>query len=174
MLIQILLYAVLIVLGLLPLLFAAAFLISVVGGAPFVGSPKRLFPQFIKLANLKPDQTFLEMGSGIGDLLLAVRKTGATIRGVEISAPLYWISKWRLGRKTAIKLGSVYDTNISDIDVVYCYLLPPMMKRLEKKFEQELRPGSKVISFAFPLPNKQATKTIPKQGIHGRIFLYTY
>jgi SAM-dependent methyltransferase len=164
----------LIFLGLLPLLFAAAFLISVAGGAPFVGSPKQLFPQFIELANLKPDQTFLEMGSGIGDLLLAVRKTGANIRGVEISPPLYAVSKWRLGKKANIQLGSVYDADIANVDVVYCYLLSPMMKRLEKKFEKELKPGSKVVSFAFPLPNKQPAKIIPKQGSHGRIFLYTY
>lgn len=118
----------------------------------------------------------MEMGSGLGDLLLAVAKTGAYVRGVELSPGLYAISKWRLrkNKRASVQIGSVYDADLSNVDVVFCYLLKPMMKRLEVKFAKELRPGSKVVSFAFPLPNKEATTILPRQGINGRIFLYTY
>jgi hypothetical protein len=176
MLIQIIGYIFILFIALLPFLWGVSSMISVVGGAPFVGTPKKLFPQIIKLAGLESDETFLELGSGLGELLSFVQKTGSQTKGIEYSPALYWLSKFRLRNKkvVSIQLGTAYDADLSDVDVVFTYLLPPMMRRLEVKFAKELRPGSRVVSYAFPITNKQPTMVIPKTGTYSRIFLYTY
>jgi hypothetical protein len=169
-------YVFVLFIALLPFAWGVSSMISVVGGAPFVGTPNKLFPQIIELAGLKSNETFLELGSGLGELLSFVQKTGAQTKGIEYSPALHGLSKCRLRKKknVTIKLGTAYDVDLSDVDVVFSYLLPPMMRRLEVKFAKELRPGARVVSYAFPLQNKEPTTIIPKTGTYSRIFLYTY
>lgn len=41
--------------------------------------------------------------------------------------------------------------DLKTVDVVVCYLLPNTMQRIRKKLERELKPGARVISYAFPM-----------------------
>lgn len=55
--------------------------------------------------------------------------------------------------------------DLRQADVIFCYLFPHIMAQLEPKFKTELKPGAKVISYAFQLPNirpAKVVKSIPK------------
>ena len=61
----------------------------------------------------------------------------------------------------------------SDADIVFCYLLPHLMKKLEPKFSQ-LKPGAKVVSHAFEIPGWKPARhlVLDKRRKIGNIYVY--
>jgi hypothetical protein len=60
-------------------------------------------------------------------------------------------------------------------DRVFAYLGPGLMKTLEPRFERELKPGVRVVSQQFPLPERRPDRKIELE--HGRAYaraLYVY
>lgn len=158
------------------LIIAIAFLISVIGGAQYVRTPETIYPKILKLANLKPNETFIELGSGLGHLsrFISDQKSDVQIIGIEFSWPLYIISTLINRSNLKYRCGNIFNLNYQKFDVVYCYLLPPMLKKLAPILAHNLKPGSRVITYGFPIPNRVATKIIPKSKVHGSLFLYEY
>jgi hypothetical protein len=50
----------------------------------------------------------------------------------------------------------LFNKDLSEADVVMCYLMPDALKKLEEKLKKELQSGTRVISnrFAFPTLDK--------------------
>ena len=96
----------------------------------------------------------MDLGCGLGGPLAGVRRArpDARLEGVE-AAPLNWlIARVRLWRRADIRLGSLWDADLSGCDVVYAYLSPAPMARLWQKAEAEMKPGSLFISNSFAVP----------------------
>lgn len=171
-----LLLAALVLLAFAPFTLALSSALSIHGGAPYVSTTPALFPTIIKLAQPKPGKVFVELGSGIGNLLIPAARTGMQVRGVELSPLLSLVAKVRTRRYANVTLetGSAYTTDLRNADVVYCYLFPGMMTKLEPKFARELRPGAVVIAHAFQLPTKQPDRVIPRTAGMGAFYIYSY
>jgi len=111
---------------------------------------------------LPPHAVFMDLGCGLGGPLarLARLRPDVHLHGVE-AAPLNWlIARLRLGRRATIRLGSLWDADLSRFDAVYAYLSPSPMARLWDKARTEMRPGSLFISNTFPVPNVPPTENI--------------
>jgi len=61
--------------------------------------------------------------------------------------------------------------DLSDADVIYFFLMPSKMNRLRKKFEKELKPGARVISYVWPIEGWTPIKVDECEG-WPKIFLY--
>lgn len=61
----------------------------------------------------------------------------------------------------------MFKENLSQYDVVFCYLLPRSLDKLKYKFEAELIPGSKVVTNSFRVKGWK-----PKQILDDRYYLY--
>lgn len=119
--------------------------------------------------DLIPDNTsgkIVDLGSGWGTLAypIAKRFPDATIVGCELS-PIPWLysrAKGLFVRRPNLTLyrQSVFDINLTDVNVVVVYLHPAAMRKLGPKFERELRPGTLVLSNTFPVPTWEPTQTI--------------
>lgn len=160
---------------LLILFWGLSNLISVFGGVVYVGTDSEIIRKALKLAGLKKGDKFYELGSGFGDgLMMASMEFGARAIGIEISPFHYLISKIRtLGDKNIkIILANYKKINLSHADVVYCYLLPKLMNGLLPKFSRELKLGTKVISYAFPIQVKTPFKI--KVINQTKIYLYKF
>jgi hypothetical protein len=59
--------------------------------------------------------------------------------------------------------------DLSEADVVTCYLLPETNKKLEDKLLKELKPGTRVISNTFLFPKVQQSK---KDG-NARLYFFS-
>ncbi|MBI2589658.1 hypothetical protein HYW32_01360 [Candidatus Berkelbacteria bacterium] len=152
-------------------------LISVAGGAQFVSTPPGLFHVILALAQLSPGEHFTELGSGRGMLCAYVCKHGSSLaEGVDISLPLVLFARLRHRGIPGLtfRCANLYTTNLKKTSTVYCYLLPHIMKRLEKKFEQELRHGARVIAYCFPLPNRKPSETFQRTTQYGPFYVYEY
>ncbi len=117
----------------------------------------------MEVEKLLPQQkafSFVDIGSGLGGLILylAGRFESASFIGVEI-APLPWLASYlRVQFKNGANasnaqfLRSNYENlDFSKFDVVFAYLSPAAMSALWQKAKKEMRPGSILISYEFPI-----------------------
>ena len=67
-----------------------------------------------------------------------------------------------------------WHADLSEADLVFCYLYPDVLKKLSRKLHEELQPGATVISFNFPIPGFTPRRILrPAGALHGDpIFVY--
>ncbi len=146
--------------------------------APWVPTFKRDLKRIADLADLQPGQKFYELGSGTGKVLFYINKmTGAETIGFEIGLPFYLISRVKQvfigNQKVKIKYRNFFKQGLSDADVVYFFGIPKTIKdKLRQKLEKELKPETKVISYAFAIEDWQPVK-VDKPGERD-IAIYLY
>lgn len=130
---------------------------SVFFGAPFVPTDEGRVRTMLTLSGLRPGEKLVDLGSGDGRIVIAAAKAGATAEGWEVNPFLWLWSSWRirmlgLGSLARIRLGSYWGERFHDADVVTLFLITAQMPRMERKLQAELRPGSRVASYAFRFP----------------------
>jgi SAM-dependent methyltransferase len=126
-------------------------------GGPYVPSEMDDVRQMLKLANIRPGELVVDLGAGDGRILfLAAREYGARALGVEIS-PLRYALIWFKTRlfglqgQVQVKLGNLYNADLSQAEVVMLYLMPGAVEKLRDKLERELKPGSRVVTNSYPI-----------------------
>lgn len=165
-----------IILKIIFLLFLLFFALTGISIAPWFPSRKNDLKRINGLLNLKPGQTFFELGCGDGRVSRFVAKNNpqAKIVGIELFWPIYLFAKlknifWRV-QNLEIKFGNAFKENLSQVDVVYVFARDKSISsKLKNKFEQELKKDAKVISYVFPmkgwlgqeLVNKPIKKDLP-------------
>jgi len=128
-------------------------IVALVGGAPFVPTPMRGVEKVLKTAGIKKGDTVIDIGCGDGRFCyLAANKFGAKAIGVELSPLVYIWAKirqflWR--SKAKIKFGDFRMIDLSNANHIVAYMLPETLVKFIPKFEKELKPGTKVTSYAF-------------------------
>lgn len=159
------------------LLTGVSLLISVLAGAQFVRTHTAAFDEIVELAELANTDRFIELGCGQGQLLTHVRKhVDCQVHGVEIS-PLLFLQTYLhslYDSKFLVTLGRAESVDLSQATVVYLYLLPGLVRKLSKKFTSELKPGTRVICHAFPLPDRQPTAVLPATPNRGALYRYDF
>jgi cyclopropane fatty-acyl-phospholipid synthase-like methyltransferase len=143
--------------------------------APFFPTPKRAIREGLRAAGLKPDETFYDLGTGTGRaLVIAEKEFGARATGLELSWLFYLIAKINValhGMRADVELRDLWDTDLKDVDVVFPFLAERVMPKLEEKLKRELKPGARIIIYAFPLPNLKPETTIVIRG-QWKLFIY--
>lgn len=142
---------------------------SVVNGfrfAPFVPTERLRVETMIRQAHIAPGKNVMELGSGDGRICIAAAKQGAQAIGFEADPILVlWsrIAAYLQGVKGAhFKRANIWAiTWPIQTEVVFVYGLPRFMERVWEKACKELRPGTRVISHAFPIPG---LKPIREEG----------
>jgi precorrin-6B methylase 2 len=77
-----------------------------------------------------------------------------------------------LADKVTFVEGDFFDADLSGATVVMLYLWPTVNARLEAKFRSELRPGTKIVSYTFPIGDWVPDETVQLEN--GRqLFLWT-
>jgi SAM-dependent methyltransferase len=132
-------------------------IMALINGAPFVPTPMEAVEKVLELAKIKDGEKIYDIGCGDGRMVyLAAKKYGAKATGFELSPLVYCIARvrhffWR--SKAKIKFANFKSKNLSDADVIVCYLLPDTLARLQEKLDRELKTGARVVSYAFPVGN---------------------
>ena len=131
-------------------------------GGPWVPSSMQVVNRMLEMAEVGPDDVVYDLGCGDGRMLIAAaRRYYARAVGIEIDPLRYLWCQFLitiLGQRKRIRIvfGNLFNQDISEADVVMCYLMPDALTKLEKKLKQELRSGTRVVSnrFAFPTLDK--------------------
>lgn len=162
---------------LLIIVILSTFAYGAIKGAPYVPTMKNDIASFLKLANIKPEDKFVDIGCGDGRLLFASADQGAIATGYEISLIPYVLSKLKLlflKEKDNVKIiyANFWKKNLHDADLVYFFLMPKFHDQLKEKFAKELRPGTKVIAYIWPVPGWEII-TEEKTSHDHMLYLYT-
>ncbi|MFA6322624.1 MAG: 50S ribosomal protein L11 methyltransferase, partial [Candidatus Buchananbacteria bacterium] len=147
-----------IIIGLLALASLGAIIICHV---PYASTPNIRVKKIINLLDLKPDQKFYDLGCGDGRFLIEANRFGAKAVGFEISLHPYLLARINILQnhsQAKIIFKNFYEVDLSDADVVVCFLIDTVMAEVENKLIKELKPGAQVACYGFNLPHWQAKK----------------
>lgn len=157
------------------LLLAVSSLGAVISRVPLYLSSSKAMQAVTERIPPGKNLRMIDLGCGTGGLLhhLAVARPDLQLTGVD-AAPMPWlISRLRLGRHAAVRLGSLWDEDLTRYDVVYAYLSPAPMARLWEKARREMRPGSLFISNTFAVPGIEPDEVVDLHDLsRSRLLLW--
>lgn len=158
----------------LTLIASAAY--AAMRGAPWVPTWKQDIERARTLLDLKLGETVYELGCGDGRVTIALTKgTGAHGVGIELSLG-HWIScnvRKILSGATHVRFiwGDVFHQDLSGADAVYLFLMPETYEKIRPKLEQDLKPGTRVVSYVWPIPGWEP-ETIDVAEGRSNVYLY--
>lgn len=122
--------------------------------APYVPTKMDRIKDILRLAGIKRNKKFYELGSGDGRVVLTAAKMGAKATGIEQSwiRVLYSRHKGRSFKNSNFLHGNIFAKNYSDADIVYIYLLHKGVAKLEQKLKKELKYGAIIITQTYHFP----------------------
>jgi SAM-dependent methyltransferase len=153
---------------------------------PFITTPEEVVERMLELAGTRADDLVADLGSGDGRIvIMAARKFGARGLGIELDQRLVEKSRDNardagVGDRVNFIQGNVLTADFSKASVVTVYLLPGLIGQLQRRFTDELRPGTRIVSHAFGMagwaPDRTAVMKIskphPGQGDESRLYLW--
>lgn len=125
-------------------------------GAPWVPVSKDTARKMLELAKVTQEDTIVDLGSGDGRIIImAAEEFGAESFGIEAD-PLrvLWSRSTirRRGLRNVVRVvwGNFFTQSLVEASVVTVYQGQDINRRLKSKFEIELSPGTRVVSYSFP------------------------
>jgi cyclopropane fatty-acyl-phospholipid synthase-like methyltransferase len=128
----------------------------------------------LALAGTKPNDHLVDLGAGDGRIVIAAaREFGAKALGVELHPDRFSIirnSATSLKPNLSVVRQNLFQTDLSNADIVTMYLLPSVNAALRKKLERELHSGARVVSHDFSVPDWTPKRV---ELIHGPLGFHT-
>jgi cyclopropane fatty-acyl-phospholipid synthase-like methyltransferase len=126
-------------------------------GTFYVPSKDEKIKKMLAMAQIKPGERVVDLGSGDGRIVMALAQAGAEAHGYEINLFLVILSRMKikkahLSKRAFIHWTSFWNVNYSKFDVMIIYGMDYIMKNLEEKLQRELKTGARVLSNAFTFP----------------------
>jgi len=140
-------------------------------GAIYFPTTNKVVGQMLKLGQISPKDTLLDIGSGDGRILIAAARLGAKAVGYEINPFLVCKSRRLIHQAQLDKLAKVYwksfwQADFSQVTVATVYLFPNLMNRLQKLLEKKANHPLRVVVNNYPFPRLKFFKK------DNQIYLY--
>ena len=126
--------------------------------APFVSSPLKAIAMALAVADVRPGETLYDLGCGDGRVpIIAAKHLGSKSVCVELQPDLCVLAEANavyngVAEKVRVVCKDFMEASLNDADVVYAYLYTSINELLSKKYEKELREGSRIVTLDFPIP----------------------
>jgi len=147
---------------------------TVIVGAGWEPTPMPIVYRMLSLAEVRPQDLVYDLGCGDGRIIIAaVGEFGARAVGIEIDPLRYFITRLRirlrkLDNKIQLIWGNFFHQDLRPATVITIFLSSRANSQLEKKFCRELRPGTRVVSYYWPLGEWKPQN----MDYESRIYLY--
>lgn len=125
--------------------------------APYVVSDYDVVNAMLELAQVRPDEKVVDLGSGDGRILIAAaRSHGARGFGVDIDPARVREATANaaaagVGHRVQFRREDLFRTPVGDADVLTLYLSQDINLRLRDRILAEMRPGARVVSHDFDM-----------------------
>lgn len=125
--------------------------------APFVATPLPVVRHMLMLADLKPGETFYDLGAGDGrTVVMAAQEFGARAVGVELredlaKKALSTIHELGIQDRVTIVQDDMFKIDLSAANVVFLYLTTSANDKVKPKLEKELKAGTRVVSHDYEI-----------------------
>jgi SAM-dependent methyltransferase len=123
---------------------------------PYVPTPPEVVERMLDMADVKPGDFVIDLGSGDGRIAIAAAKRGARAFGVDIDPQRVEEAQLNARRagvedKAAFSRQNLFETRIAEATVLTMYLLQKVNLDLRPRVLDELKPGTRVVSHAFSM-----------------------
>ena len=153
-------------------------IIAMVTGAPWVPTPMARVRRMLELAKLKPGDRLYDLGCGDGRLVhCAAKEYGADAIGLELSPLIYLLGRVRnaiLRSKSRILFRDFRGVDFGNARAIVFYLLPDVLKVMRPRFEEQLKPGTLIVSYAFQIEGWEPVHIEPKIKEKNLAPIYVY
>jgi SAM-dependent methyltransferase len=146
------------------------------GSVPFVVSPNEVVHRMLRIAEVGPNDTLIDLGSGDGRVVIGAAQRGAQALGVEIDPELVAQARANAARagvaaRARFERRDLFETDLSKASVVTMYLLPEFNLKLMPRL-LALAPGTRVVSHDWDmgpwLPDETLSLRAPDKPVGGR------
>lgn len=131
-------------------------------GVPLVRSCPKELGEVVASLGPRPEGPVFELGSGDGTAALVLeRSTDSEVEGFELVAWAHWWSRIRrraAGSKVRFSRTDFFKVPWGRASLLYAYLYPAVMRRVEEKFLADCRPQTQLLVRDFPLPTLKAVR----------------
>jgi hypothetical protein len=133
--------------------------------ATFEPTPHEVVRKMLEMAEVKPGELLFDLGSGDGRMLItAAEEYRVKSLGFEIDKDLVHLSQKairtkRLGRLARVVAQDLMTADFSQPDIITCYLTPEGLAKVTPKLEAEMKPGSRLAAYKFPIPGWTPVQT---------------
>jgi cyclopropane fatty-acyl-phospholipid synthase-like methyltransferase len=135
--------------------------VAIIRGAPPIPSLSSTVERMMRLAEIKPGESLIDLGSGDGRILFAASKHGAECLGIEINPLLVWVTRFRAwatgASKVTVRRTNLWKVDVGAADVITVYMVPMYMRKLQEKLKSEMKPGSRILAAVHPFPDWEPT-----------------
>ena len=125
--------------------------------APYVATDYEVVDAMLALAQVRPDDYVIDLGSGDGRILVAAaRSHGARGLGIEIDPRRIREAQANaqaagVAHRVDFRQQDLFQTPLEEADVLTLYLTPEVNRRLRPRILSQLRPGARVVSHDFDM-----------------------
>ncbi|MCC6534171.1 MAG: methyltransferase domain-containing protein [Burkholderiales bacterium] len=119
----------------------------------FVGSDPKTVERMVELAGLRAGETVIDLGSGDGRVVLAAAQANPSVRGigVDIDAKLVKEASLKaqelgLSERVRFEHRNAFDADLSQVDVIFMWFFPELMRLVRVKILEQARPGTRVVA----------------------------
>jgi len=137
---------------------------------PYFQTSRYRVETMLELAEINPGEKGADLGSGDGRIVIAFAQKSIEMHGYEIDEELKRLSEENIAKlkfsNALIHQTDFWLENLSVYDIICCYPMPTIMGRLERKLQEELKPGARVLLNYFPFKHWKVKK------MKDNIYLY--
>lgn len=151
-----------------------------ISSAPWVPTRRRDVVAVADAVFVPEGSVVYDLGAGDGTVLfiLAERYPNASYIGYEIAFLPWMVGLFRKmigGKKftnVSLRFGDLFGKNIGDADIVFVFLLRKAYPKLLLKLKKELKPETKVLIEAWPLPGSTPSYAIREDSAMLPVYVY--
>ena len=142
----------------------------------WVPTPDSLVKAMLTVAEVKPTDYVVDLGSGDGKIAIAAaRDFGARSLGVEYNPDMVALARRNAQRagvsgKASFINGDIFETDFTDASVVTMYLLPSLNLKLRDTL-LKMKPGTRILSHAFTMGEWEPERTISTDDATGYFWI---
>jgi SAM-dependent methyltransferase len=135
----------------------------------WVPTPQSLVERMLTMAQVKPTDYVIDLGSGDGrTVITAAKKFGATALGIEYNPDMVELAKRAAEKegvagKAQFMKADIFQTDFSKATVLTMYLLPSLNLKLRPTI-LNLKPGTRIVSHAFTMDDWQPDQVDSSEG----------
>ncbi|HWT13115.1 MAG TPA: methyltransferase domain-containing protein [Allosphingosinicella sp.] len=125
--------------------------------APYVVTDYQVVDAMLAMAQVRPEDHVIDLGSGDGRILIAAaRSHGARGLGVEIDPARIREAEQNaraagVAHRVEFRRQDLFETPLAEADLVTLYLTPEVNLRLRPRILAQMRPGTRVVSHDFDM-----------------------
>lgn len=128
----------------------------------WVPTPQVLVDKMLDMAQLKPGDTLIDLGSGDGRTVITAAKRGATALGVEYNPDMVALSEFNAKQagvdQARFVRGDIFEYDFSKANVITMFLLPSINMKLRPKL-LDMPPGTRIVTNSFTMEDWEADQS---------------